>query len=467
MIELLSRRNIQIAFMLIHIGVGYIAVSYASLTGIFYVGMFLVFILDIIYNRDKGSRAGFYALYIMGFEIVYRMSGMAISAELGKYLSILILLTGLIVGKRKYMPLIFIFVLVLLIPSIFLTEGPSLMWIRKRVMFNISGPLTMVFSGLYFYKRHVLNDVFNEGMKLAFLPALSLLVILSLKAGLDSVSFFGIRSSGTMSGGYAPNQVSTAIGWFFLLGLIELIRGNRLLLNVIFDIIVITFLLIRGLFTMSRGGMLGAVMALFIAVTYTVLIDSKMRLVLKKIFIPALFVAGILFAGIWYANKLSNNYILYRYQGKTTKEVIYGKKQIKKDVLSGRVELMQGDIIAFKTYPFLGVGYGMSAKWHELVLGQKLTAHTEFSRLLAENGLLGLIIVFLCYIIVPVRFFFTITIFRAGQLHFFAFLIFSYATMFNAAMRLAMPGVLFGAAFMVIVDVSSKNKVLLKKNTVL
>ncbi|NPA35291.1 MAG: hypothetical protein GXO47_00410 [Chlorobi bacterium] len=458
MFDILEKKNIQVTIILLHLVLGYVSVSGGFVTGLFYVGIFLYFIFDIIYTRDRGSRAGFYAMYIMGFEIVYRASGMALSAELGKYLSILILLTGLLAGKRKYIPYVFVFVLFLLMPSIFLTEAENLTWIRKLVMFNISGPLTLVFSGMYFYKRPVLKNYFNQGMKLAFYPALTLLVMLSLKAGLDSISFYSVKSSGMMSGGYAPNQVSTAIGWFFLLGLIELIRGNRLLLNIVFDITAITLLLIRGLLTMSRGGMLGAVMALLLAVAYALLIDSRLRVLMKKIFIPALFVGLILFSGIWYANKLSNNYILYRYEGKSTREVLYGEKTKNKDYLTGRGEIMEGDIAAFKAYPILGVGYGMSSRWHALTLGKGAVAHTEFSRLLSENGSLGLLILLICYIFIPLRYFFTITLFRPGQLHFIAFLVFSYATMFHAAMRLAIPGVLYGASFMIISSILNNRR---------
>jgi O-antigen ligase len=295
-------------------------------------------------------------------------------------------------------------------------------------------------------------------MRLAFYPALAVLVLLSMKAGLSDIHFTTVNSKSAASGGYAPNQVSTAIGWLFLLGLLELIRGNRLLLYVIFDIGAVTFLLIRGLLTMSRGGMLSAVLALVLALGYAILIDSRLRMQLKKIFLPSIFALFILFIGMWYINKLTNNYILYRYQGKTTNEVRYGKKALNKDYTTGRGKIMEGDLLAFKANPIFGVGYGMSAHWHAVYLGEEAVAHTEFSRLLSENGIMGLIILLLCYIILPVRYFFTIILNRKGQLHFVAFIIYRYATMLHGAMRLAIPGVLYGAAFMIITEMKKQKK---------
>jgi len=456
MIDLLNKKNFQVSIIILHIIVGYIAAISPFLNGLFFVGIFVYFLFDIVYTHDKGSRAGFYALYIVGFEIIYRISGTTISEEMAKYMSIIILLAGIFMGKRKYLPVVFIFALLLLIPSAFLTKTESLLWTRKVVMFNISGPLTIVFSGLYFYKRAVGNVNFNAGMRLAFYPAVSLLVLLTLKADISSVNFHSVSSTSGMSGGYAPNQVSTAIGWLFLLGLMELIRGNRLLMFIVVDVVIVTYLLIRGLLTMSRGGILGAMLALIFAIGYAIVVDNRLRLLFKKIFFPSLIVLVFIFAGMWYVNKLSNNFILYRYQGKSTNEVLYGKKSINKDYTTGRGKIMEGDILAFKEYPILGVGYGMSAKWHALILGRDVVAHTEFTRLLSENGSLGLLFILLCYFILPIRYFFTNVLNRFGQFHFIVFIIYSYATMLHAAMRIAIPGVLYGAAFMIIVESRKK-----------
>ena len=95
------------------VAIGLAGIYVPVLVGIVYTGLFLIFALDVIINKDEGSRAGFYALYLMGFEIVYRMVGATFSYELGKYLSSLILIVGAFSGRRKDFPWIFIFCLLL------------------------------------------------------------------------------------------------------------------------------------------------------------------------------------------------------------------------------------------------------------------------------------------------------------------------------------------------------------------
>ena len=459
MLDHLHKKGFQISIILVHLLIGFVASQSAILNGVIYFGIFLYFLVDVILSADNNSRAGFYALYLMGYEIVYRISGLSISAEFGKYACIIILLVGLLFGKRKYFPIIFFFLLLLLIPSIFLAESESITYTRKIVLFNISGPLSLIVSGLYFYRRKVDADTISKGMRVAFYPAIALLILLSLKSGIGSVSFRSVSSSSSMAGGYAPNQVSTSLGWFVLLGIIELIRGNRILINAKIDVIIITYLLIRGLLTMSRGGILGAFIAMFISLCYAILIDYNLREQIKKMLFPSFLVLIILIAGIWYINKLSNNYIYYRYMGKSTTEVLQGSTNEDKDYLTGRGIIMESDISAFKEYPILGLGYGMSYNWHVDDIGIEAAAHTEYTRLLSENGILGLIYMLIGFLLLPLRHFYRIKKRYNGQLHFIAFIIFSFATMFHAAMRLAIPGVLFGAAFLLVLyDKSKLNK---------
>jgi O-antigen ligase len=66
---------------------------------------------------------------------------------------------------------------------------------------------------------------------------------------------------------------------------------------------------------------------------------------------------------------------------------------------------MLGDMKAFAEYPFLGTGYGMALDFHMREFGHAAAAHTEYSRLLAEQGLMGLFFILVSYIILPIRHF--------------------------------------------------------------
>lgn len=60
---------------------------------------------------------------------------------------------------------------------------------------------------------------------------------------------------------------------------------------------------------------------------------------------------------------------------------------------TGRLETAIVDMQIFSENLILGVGVGRSTEYHNTIRGISLAAHTEFTRLLAEHGLLGLLII--------------------------------------------------------------------------
>jgi uncharacterized membrane protein len=209
MIELINTKKGQIVLILIHVVLG-VAVKYAeSIAAYAYVLFFAAFAYDVILTRDRHSRAGFYCIYIMGMEMIYRIVGAPFSWELGKYLSILILIIGALSGNRKYVAWNFIFLLILLIPGLILAQNQDPVALRKQIMFNISGPLSLVFSGIYFYARPIKETDFVNQIKFSFLPAITTCIALSLVASVAEIEFKSLQSNTAATGGFAANQVSS------------------------------------------------------------------------------------------------------------------------------------------------------------------------------------------------------------------------------------------------------------------
>jgi hypothetical protein len=444
----LRNRNTLLLVTILHVLLGASGHYVSGVPGYFYLLITCFFIFDIIRNRDQNYRAGFYALYIMGFEIVYRISGANIAWEAGKYFSVVVLLAGLIAGKRKDFPWVFVLLGMLLIPSIFLSSDPEPGRTRELIMFNFTGPFLLVLSGTYFMGRKSQWADFVNGFRLAFLPAVSLVVLISLNSGLGDLEFNSIVSNERAAGGFGANQVSTLLGWFLLLAFLFRIEGVRLTPFVWGDWGMIAILLIRGLVTMSRGGMMAAAISLLVGITVLLFGEKSFRLKTRKmtpyILVALLFLGGL----IWYTNRLTNNFLLYRYQGLSTEEVMTGRTGNDSGYLTGREDIMAGDIAAFMQHPVFGVGYGMAASWHAMFYGMdEPAAHTEYTRLLSENGLLGVIFLFIAFIFLPVMHYFRNPSVRIRYL-FLVLLLVSMLTMFHAAMRLALPGVLYGAAFL-------------------
>ena len=74
----------------------------------------------------------------------------------------------------------------------------------------------------------------------------------------------------------------------------------------------------------------------------------------------------------------------------------------------------------------------------------------EYARLLSEHGLLGLIFIIIAFIILPLKHFYKTRNNPFNLWLFAGFIIFSMTVMFHAAMRLAIPGVLYGASFVIL-----------------
>ncbi len=447
----------MIYLVILHAIVGVFLKYYPPIVTFFYVGAFAWMVFDVIRTKDRDSRAGFYALYLMGYEISYRMGGFYLAWELGKYLSVLMLAAGLIFTERKRFPYIFLLLLILLLPSIFLTTGRNINDIRKDVLFNISGPLSLVFSGMYFYRRPIELSKFYDGLRIAFLPAFVIAVGINLRASIASLEFDNLASSVSASGGFGANQVSTGLGWFVLMVAMFKVQGKKITPFQWLDYLMLCVLMLRGLLTFSRGGIMGAVLALVAAVAFYLLVSSEFRKRMIKVF-PYIVVGFMLIiATILYANKVTNNFLMYRYLGYSTNEMRDGVKDKDRSVLTGRGELMEGDMAAFRESPLFGVGYGMALRWHARYFGEEVVAHTEYTRLLAENGLLGLIYMMVAFVILPMRNFFDAPNIIT-RYFFLAFFIIGAMTMFHAAMRMAIPGVLIGASMVFLYETNSKKE---------
>jgi O-antigen ligase len=439
-----------LAMILFHIVLGLLLKFSTIVVAGFYGVVFLLMFIDVVYHLDKDSRAGFYALYLMGFELAYRMAGAPFSWELGKYLSILILITGLIISRRKYVPWPFILMLLLIIPAAFLSVNKNVHDLRTMILFNASGPLSLLFAGFYFYKRPIFETDYFRQLRFAVLPAFTIVAGLTILASLAGMEFTSVQSNSDSTGGFGPNQVSTALGWFILLVMLFKINGRNITPYNWLDWMLLFYLVLRALITFSRGGVMGSALALIGAIAVLFFTFESFRVKVKKAF-PFVFLGLVFFVGVFiYANSLTNNYLLYRYQGKDTAEVVTGRKQGNSSLLTGRDKLMAADFNTFLDHPLLGVGYGMGASYRTKYYGRSAASHTEYTRFLSEHGFLGLLFMLVGMIFVPIAFF-NKTRDPVTRCFFIAFYLLSMFTMFHAAMRMALPGIVFGAAFMRII----------------
>lgn len=341
--------------------------------------------LNVILNRVM--------VYIVSFEILARMVKATpfVPQEMSKYMLFALFTYGILRGYNK--GIIGVFLLLLLIPSLFYDYSGEVN--TNNIIFNLIGPIDLALGVIYFKGQHINQKQLIDLIKLGLYPLMATLAFTIIRTpDFDEITF-ALGSNHSTSGGFGSNQVSTVFGLGLLLIFIlwiadKVITGYRTL-----DSALILLFVFRGFLTFSRGGMLGAGIAILIILFLLTLpgnrVKGTIKLSLPKITLYAIpiIILGLIVFQI--ANNLTGNNLLLRYKGETAGTQA-GMKEVDLNTLtSNRYNIFMGDIDLWQQHFNFGVGAGASQYLREGELEEDTAAHIEFSRLVAEHGVLGLI----------------------------------------------------------------------------
>jgi O-antigen ligase len=212
------------------------------------------------------------------------------------------------------------------------------------------------------------------------------------------------------------------------------LNSSSKLLQIVNTVFVLIFAF-RGIVTFSRGGVLTAIMMVFIflLVLYyqaNVRTRPKIGLIIILSFVAAL--------GVWgYSSLQTGGLINKRYANQDAR----GRE--KKSQLTGRETLIATEMQMFWDNPILGVGVGRNKEIREKETGIISASHNEITRMLAEHGSLGLIDLLILG-------FTPLVLFMANRQNIFAlsFLVFWLLTINHAAMRLAAPAFVYALSLL-------------------
>ncbi len=392
-------------------------------------------ILDIMLNNNLNDRAAKWAAYYVGMEVLLRMTGGNIVWEAGKYGAALLLIVGLLSEKLiRPWPKKYLLYFTLMLPSLLVIDFPDFGMGREEVSFNLSGPFLLTISAIYFYQRKLSGSEVVAIFRSTLLPLLALIMYLIIVTpNLEDIEF-GTESNFQASGGFGPNQVSTVIGLAVFLLIVGLLLKAYLVKSFPVDLIFLVIFIARGLATFSRGGMIGAVIGGIILIGYTV-IASKRSTAFVTVFSFLMFAGGVSLV-VWnYVNEQTKGRLEYRYEGRN---YMTGKQR---EITSGRTEIILNELDQFYKNPLLGIGPGMGSLKVTNRAGRPAHSHMEYTRMLAEHGVFGLIAL-LIMIIAPI-----IYIFKLPAVHWplpMAIFVFVLFTLSHSAMRLAVPGFFYG-----------------------
>jgi O-antigen ligase len=372
----------------------------------------------------KPERIACIVAYVTGAETLWRMTRASVFWEFGKYALIVILLVAIIRSGRLNGSLWALLYFLLLLPSLVLPmSNVDSAEFRNQVSFNLSGPLalaisTWFFSGLEFSQAQIQRV---------------LIALIGPTVGVATIALFDTLSTGTIyfsnnsnfitSGGFGPNQVSSALGLGALLAFLlsldtKATRGLKLVMYIL-----LVVLAIQSALTFSRGGLYAAGGAAMIAAFFFIRLPKTRVKVIGGILMLMLF----------------TNFIILPQLDSFTDGAL--SRRFTNTKLTGRDRLVRADLRAWSDNPLFGVGPGQ-AKSYRQDFRADTSAHTEFSRMLAEHGIFGLSAI-LILMVMAIRHLRNASP-GPGKAFTASMISWCFFYMMTAAMRLAAPSFAFG-----------------------
>lgn len=388
-------------------------------------------------NKNKNNEVLFVSAYLIGAEVLFRMTGGNLNNEYVKLLVIFFTLYGIVLSNFSKTGLLYLFFILLLVPAIFVTidEAPLEADIKKILVFNLSGPVCLAVCSIYTFTRKIGLEKLQNVLIAMGLPILTTTVYLFLYNPSVRDVITGTQSNFETSGGFGPNQVSTILGLGIFIFFAQLVLFSKSKFEIIINGALLIFISYRGIVTFSRGGIFTAV-AMIIALLIVLYFYSGPRG--KKKMSLIFVVTGLLAFGIWtYSSLQTRGLINKRYANQDA----IGRT--KSDRLGGREEIMDAEIKLFLDSPVMGVGAGLSKYRRVEMLGGEVASHSEITRLLSEHGIFG-ILAFLILLITP----FALFINNRQNLYLLSFVLFWLLTINHAAMRIAAPAFLYAMSLL-------------------
>lgn len=373
------------------------------------------------------ERAAYVGAYIAGSEVLWRMTDAQVFWEFGKYSIVAIFILALVRShsiKWSLLPLAYFLVL---LPSVYLSlERLNLEAARKSLSFNLSGPFSLMvcvflFSNLKWTPHQLYKFFLGFVGPVVGIASITALTTFTMK----EITRADVADKVT-SGGFGPNQVSAVLGLGVLFAILMLMDSKTGLTLKVLMFGTMIALGVQSAITFSRGGLYmaagGAILASFYLVRKP---GTRIRLILAVV---AIF--------------LITNFLLLPFLDSFTGGSLSAR--FLNTSSTGRDQIVLADLEIWKKSPIFGVGPGVSM-FHRSELLKWVAAHTEYSRLLAEHGLFGLVAILLLIAM-------AVQALRRGRITLSkalaaAMLGWSFMFMLIDGMRLVAPSLVFGLSF--------------------
>jgi hypothetical protein len=424
----MSNSGLIIVYLILHIPLALLLSQYSGLATIHALVTLLLGLFWALTDK-RIERVAYIGAYAVGAEVLWRMTGADVFWEFSKYAIIAVFMIAVLqLGKRQKidrLPAPFFYILFLLPSLVYTFYSLPFEVARQQMAFSLSGPLALAASLLFFANAKLTTAQLQQLLLTIAGPTLSVATLAIWGVIRADELLLTNSSSDLLSGGFGPNQVSSILSltvlalFFYLLDA----RHTFSLRLIAFSIMGVSAIV--SVMTLSRGGVYTAVASLLLAAIFLLREGSLARR--RLIIMTSLLILIAVGAGP-YLDNLTGGVLYERYQNVET---------------TGRDLIIQGEIQAWLENPLVGTGPGL-ADGYRLAFFRTPRTHTEFTRMLAEHGIMGLVSILLLVVMAWHSFYLA----KGSRAKAFVVAMISWTFLYMAinAMRLAAPSFAFGLA---------------------
>ncbi|WP_163407762.1 O-antigen ligase family protein [Flavobacterium ajazii] len=428
-----------IQLLLLHVGIAAVIFVMPFISKLYTLAIFVFGVYYIVKTKNKNNEVLIMSAYVVGAEVLLRMTDGMLLNEFGKYSVMIFMFLGMVYSGFSNRAFLYWFFLLLLLPGIILATqtldfGTD---VRKAIAFNISGPVCLGISSIYCFQRKITFERVLSVMTAFALSLVSVVTYLFIYTPSVKDVVTGTQSNFETSGGFGPNQVSTLLGLGIFVFFVLLIFNSKSRIIQLVNAGFVMVFAFRGIVTFSRGGVITAIVMIFILLIimfFQANFKTKPKI---GIIIILSFMAGL---GVWgYSSLQTRGLINKRYANQDA----LGRE--KKSKLTGRETLITSELEMFWENPVFGVGVGKNKEIRRKKTGILAASHNEITRMLAEHGSFGLLALF-------VLFFTPLFLFINNRQNILAisFLLFWLLTINHAAMRTAAPAFVYALSLLLV-----------------
>jgi len=383
---------------IVHVALGLVSAYFKYV----FIAYFYLVVLFNIKDALQQSRSGNMELmsllisYLLGFELLNRLvqGSPFVPVEYSKYIFVFLFGFLAFLSRKNFHP-IGAALLLMALPGILYDESNQV--VLADIVNGYLPPVGLAIGVGLWGSIKPTDELITNAMRLIWFGCVAVLACIVIRTPSYDDLNLSLSSSLSTSGGTSANQASTILGLGMLLSFYSFYKGHRFSGTRVLDIVFMMVFALQGLLTFSRGGILVGVLAIL----FIILLPSDSRdpvsgkkeksgSFLKNLMFIALGL-GFLFLAFLVVDSITGGLLTLRYKGETTgTSAGYAEKNLDK-ITSGRSDIFVYDMEIWKENPMFGVGSGASPYIRMEKEGALIAPHVELSRLLAEQGVPGLI----------------------------------------------------------------------------